>query len=210
MGSQKNYDAGWVVWLQWMLLSMLGILIIAFLGKLLPANLTEFLSEPAIIVVFALVTLAHGAVIAAFQWLVLRRFFSDAKRWIIASSVGSLIAGAIAFPLKLHDWYVGTSHFQLDEIAYGVVFGFLIGVIQWLIMRTWLHHAWLWMLGSMIGWTLGMAVGEFVPLQWDSPYTAIIYGIITEGISLAFTGFILVQLMKIGLDTTSLIEEAAG
>ena len=55
-----------------------------------------------------------------------------------------VIATFVAFPLKLRDWYIGPSGFQLDEIAYGLLFGFLIGVVQWIVMYGWVQDAAWW------------------------------------------------------------------
>lgn len=121
-----------------------------------------------------------------------------------------LIGGMVAFPLKLCDLYVGTSGFQLDELAYGVVFGILMGSAQWLVVRTWVHHAGWWVLSNVIGQTLGMAVGELLPFNWNSSYAGLAYGMITEGIPVAVTGLTLVILLQNTLDTTPIVNKDAG
>ncbi len=210
MFGQKNIYTGWVIWLQWVLLTMLGWLAATGLSMLMPANLDMLLSSTAFSIFQALVILALGAGIAAIQWLVLRRYFSGAVRWIVASSVGMLIGGMVAFPLKLRDLYVGPSGFQLDELAYGAVFGVLMGSAQWLVVRTWVHHAGWWVLSSTIGWTLGMAVGELFPLDWNRSYAGLVYGMTTEGIPAAVTGLTLVILLQNALDTTPIVNKDAG
>ena len=210
MFGQKNIHTGWAIWLQWVLLTTLGWLAATGLTMLLPANLDMLLSSTALFIFQVLVILALGAGIAAIQWLVLRRYFAGAVRWIVASSVGMLIGGMMAFPLKLRDLYVGPSGFQLDELAYGAVFGVLMGSVQWLVVRTWVHHAGWWVLSSAIGWTLGMAVGELLPLNWNSSYAGLVYGMITEGIPVAATGLTLVILLQNALDTTPIVNKDAG
>lgn len=195
MFSQKIHSSGWAIWLQWVLLSMSGWFAVTILSMRLPINLDETLPPAAFTIIWALMLLALGAVIAAVQWLLLRGYFSGAVRWIIFSGMGMMVGQMVAFPLKLRDLYVGTSGFQLDEIAYGAVLGILLGFAQWLVMRTWMRRAWLWVVGSTIGWTLGMTVGEFLPLNWNSSSASIFYGTITTAIPIALTGVVLVMLL---------------
>jgi len=196
MVSRKSFHIGWAIWLKWVIFSMLGWLIATILS-MLPPNLDTILSNTTFYIVWALLLLALGAVIGATQWLILRRYFSGAVRWIVASGVGMAIG-------------VGTSGFQLDEIAYGVVFGFLMGGAQWLVMRTWVQSAGWWVLSSTIGWTLGMAVGEFLPLNWSNTYSGHVYGMITEVIPAAVTGLALVILLQNPLDSITIMDKNAG
>lgn len=209
MLSRKSIHIGWAIFFQWVIFSMLGWLVATILS-MLPPNLDTILSNTAFYIVWALLLLALGAVIGATQWLILRRYFSGAVRWVVASGVGMAIGGIAAFPLKLRDLYVGTSGFQLDEIAYGVVFGFLMGGAQWLVMRTWVQSAGWWVLSSTIGWTLGMAVGELLSLNWSNTYTGHVYGMITEVIPAAATGLALVMLLQNPLDSKSIMDKSAG
>jgi hypothetical protein len=153
---------------------------------------------------------AVGAMIATTQWWVLRQYFSGALSWIVASGVGMVIGSFVAFPLKLRDWYLGPSGFQLDEIAYGVVFGLLVGGAQWFVMRVWVRGASWWVLSSTIGWALGMTVGELLPLNWSSGYASLVYGVITEGIPVVVMGFALMMLIQNGLKTATPIDKSAG
>jgi hypothetical protein len=199
MFSQKIHSSGWAIWLGWVLLSTSGWFVVTVLSMLLPTNLDEIFSVAAYNIIWALFLLVLGAVIAATQWLVLRQFFTGAVRWVVAGSLGMMVGQMVAFPLKLRDLYVGTSGFQLDEISYGAVLGGFLGFTQWLVMRTWVRRAGWWVLGSTIGWTLGMTVGEFLPLNWNSSSASIIYGTITTAIPIALTGVVLVLLLKTGL-----------
>lgn len=211
MFGQKHIHRSWTIWLQWMLLTSIGKLVaVTGLNMLLPPNLNTLLSSTTFSIVWALSLLALGAVIAATQWLILRRYFSGAVRWIVASGVGMAIGGIAPFPLKLRDLYVGTSGIQLDEIAYGIFFGFLMGGAQWLVMRTWVKSAGWWVLSSTIGWALGMVVGELLPLNWSSIYAGLVYGVITEGIPVAVTGLALVMLLQNPLNPTTIMDKSAG
>ncbi len=210
MFSQKNILTGWTFWLKWVLLSISGWFVVTILTMLLPINLAESMSDIAFYFIWALALLTLGGVIAAAQWLILRQYFTGAMRWIVVSSVGMMVGQMVAFPLKLRDIYIGTSGFQLDEIAYGAVLGVFLGAVQWLVMRTWVPSAGWWVISSAVGWTLGMTVGELLPLNWNSAYAGIIYGITTEIIPLAVTGATLVMLLKNTLHTLPIVGMNTG
>jgi hypothetical protein len=185
MPDQRDTNAGWITWLQWTLLTTLGWSAAMGLSTLLPANLHMLLSPIALMVSLVFVTLAWAAGIAALQWLALRRYFSGAMKWILASSAGVLIGSAVAMPLKLRDLYMGPSGFQLDEVMYGVVFGILLGAAQW---------------------TLGMTVGELLPLDWNSTHASFVYTVVTESIPTAVTGIALVMLLRNPLHGASVMK----
>jgi len=186
---------------QWVVLTMLGWVAVTSLSMLLPVNFDVLFSGPAFYIVWALVLFILGAGVALIQWLVLRRYFVGAVRWVVASGMGMLVGSMAAFPLKLRDLYLRLSGIQLDEILYGAVFGLIIGLIQWLVFRIWVKSAGWWVVGCTLGWRLGMAVGEILPLNWNSAHASIIYGLVTDAIPVAITGITLVVLIQINEDS---------
>jgi len=207
MFGQRDTNADWIIWLQWILLTTLGWLAAMSLSMLLPANLHILLSPIALMPFLVLVTLTWAAGIAALQWLALRRYFSGAIKWILASSAGMVIGSVVAMPLKLRDLYIRPSGFQLDEVMYGAVFGVLLGAAQWLALRTWVHNSGWWIVGNAVGWTLGMTVGEFLLLDWNSTYASFVYTMITESMPTAVTGVVLVMLLRNPLRRTSVMKK---
>lgn len=211
MFDRKYIQTKWAIWLQWVLLTSLSkLLVIPVVSKLLPPNWETRFSGWVFYVVWGLLLFAIGAIIAATQWWMLRQYFSGALRWIVASGAGMLIGAFVAFPLKLRDWYLGPSGFQLDEIAYGIVFGFLVGGAQWFVMRLWVQGAGWWVLSSTIGWALGMTIGELLPLNWSSSYAGLVYGVVTEGIPVVVTGFALMILIQMDLKPASPMDNGTG
>jgi hypothetical protein len=211
MADQKPIQSNWIIWLQWMLLTSTSkLVVIASAIVLLSPNWNTLWSINALNVVWALSLFAFGAFIAATQWLLLRHYFSGAMRWIVAGGVGMVIGGFLAFPLKLRDLYIDSSGFQLDEIAYGVAFGFLMGAAQWFVMRSWVRGAGRWVLSSTIGWALGMTAGELLPRNWSSTSAGLVYGMVTEGIPVAITGLALVVLLQKHPKPTRILDKSAG
>ena len=203
MLDRKPIQTNWAIWLQWVLLTSISKLIVfSGVNILLTPDWHTFFSGSVLYVVWGSWLFAIGALIATAQWWLLRRFFSGSLSWIVLSGAGMMVGSLVAFPLKLRDWYVG-SGFQLDEIAYGVVFGFLVGGAQWFVMRIWVRGAGWWVLSSTIGWALGMTVGELIPLNWSSSDASLVYGVITEGIPMVVTGFTLMLLIQNGLKKNS-------
>jgi hypothetical protein len=202
-------SGGRALGLWWVLATMVGWLLPVGLGMLLPAGLDTRLSPAASFVFRLLVVVALGAAIAATQWLVLRRWFSGAATWLVAGGVGVCIGTAAGLPLKLLDLYVGRSLFQLDEVAYGAVFGAVLGAVQWLALRRWVRRSGWWIVASTAGWMFGMMASMLLPLDWASKYANLAYTLAQAGIAAAVTGAALVALLRNPLQRASGLEKAA-
>src|SRR5215203_4874786 len=110
-----------------------------------------------------------GAVIGGWfgfvQWLVLRKYISQAGKWVTASSIGlaigtplSWLAYALLFispivkrpdGIYFSNWY--------EYIAFGVILGLSVGVSQWFVLRQQAKWVGLWILALPICFTLGVA-----------------------------------------------------
>lgn len=190
MIEQRRVGSSWLRWFLWVLFSMFGWLILSAL-----VTLMNDWAIPMEGVIFVGVTLLAG--IAALQWVLLRPYLVIAWRWIAASTAGFVIGTLIALPLKVQDWYVPPSGFQMDEVAYGVVLGLILGVAQWLPLRGRLQNSGLWVLASAIGWGLGHAAGELIPLDWTRAAAGSVYMLVVTLVAVAFTGFALVLLLPV-------------
>ncbi len=160
-----------------------------------PARAGEF---PAWMLVLGAVLCgaAIGATIGLAQWLVLRRGLPHTGGWVAATLAGyaaigvlPLIAGALqpgwpdwAFTLiiggKMHwlarvepTWPAAAS---LPGGLTLILFGALLGVMQWLVLRGRVHQAGWWVAISAGGWALAVALSTvswalFVLMSWSIP-----------------------------------------
>ncbi len=73
---------------------------------------------------------------ALFQWLLLRRHFARASWWLLATAVGSVVAGLFyAGLLALPEATFGPPTSGLRSGISDLTDGFALGVAQWLILR---------------------------------------------------------------------------
>jgi len=93
-----------------------------------------------------------GVFVGAAQWVVLRRYFSQAWWWILASTAGWIVGWAII----TSGLFLSPGSGPFTAIVSGAIFGLTMGVAQWLILRRWTRFAGLWILASIPGWTIGL------------------------------------------------------
>ena len=120
----------WAIWLQWILVTTVGWMLGITLGGEIGA----------------------GVFVGLAQWVVLRRYFSQAWWWIIASGLGWIAGWAIITSGLL----VPPGGGPFTAIVSGAVFGLTMGVTQWIVLRRWTKFAGLWILLSIPGWTIGL------------------------------------------------------
>lgn len=138
------------LWLGWTLATTAGMLF-----GLLPFILfIEFLD---LWLVRILVPLWAGFLVGIFQWLVLRNYLTHCADWILNVGAGWGLGYALGLIIIqiLADSPLGAF------IAY-VLFGLIIGVIQWPVLRREIPNAIPWVLASVAGWALGAYLSQAV------------------------------------------------
>ena len=128
--SQPRTKLDWKIWIQWVFATTVGWAFgLVFGGEI-----------------------GIGVVVGLVQWLVIRRYFSEAGWWILASGVGWFVgwvlisSGAIVPP----------GGGVVNTMIAGGVFGLTMGVAQWFVLRRWVQLASVWILLSIPGWTIGL------------------------------------------------------
>lgn len=129
MRDTKSETLDWAFWFYWIMATTLGWL----------AGSLFFSAIPIVI---------SGVAIAALQWAVLFKRIQKAWRWMIFSSL-AWIVGYIIFVIS----FPGEMGYLLGPILGGV-----LGVVQWIILRTELEWIGWWILISIIAWTTGLTV----------------------------------------------------
>lgn len=110
--------------------------------------------------------------IAIGQWLLLRRHLSKAYWWAIALIVlfylEELIGSEALLLIELRRFGDSEWLSLLPNLVRGLIFGFLVGLPQWLLLRRSLGHAvqtghWIWI--SAIAWMMGLGL-PIVTFVW--------------------------------------------
>jgi hypothetical protein len=122
-----------------------------------------------IFLLYAPVYLLFGTVLGTVQWLAFRPWLRDARLWLAASASGTLVAVWTSVHYELFDLYVARNY-ELDSILVGSTFGAALGLTQWLALRRWLPHAYLWIYANVLGWTAGSVLSDFVNFPGDAPW----------------------------------------
>ncbi len=127
MQSSDSFD--WAFWFQWVMATTLGWL----LGRILLPSVHLLVS---------------GFLVGAFQWAVLIRRLSKARRWAVATIVGWSIGSFI--------YLVGVP--PTLDILRGTIIGAAVGIVQWNLIRREFHWTGWWIPISIIAWTTGMTL----------------------------------------------------
>lgn len=160
-------QAGWGLWLMWLLASTVGFLVGGAIGgALFPAKDS--------VLGFTLAFGASGAVTGLAQWLVLRRRLSGAGWWVLATAVGFATFG-IAYGAI----YAITGGAVSDAVGFAIVFvlvGAAAGTAQWLVLRRYVPRAGWWVPASTAGFaTFGVVTaGAFEAV---SPVVGVAIGV---------------------------------
>ncbi len=109
-----------------------------------------------------------GLLIGVVQYFLLRGYVPRIAGWIAATLIGWLLPLGLLFIASL-GWFPAAS---LDPVSSGAIafaiIGACIGLCQWWALRGRVPRAGLWVLISVLGWTVaGLAVGEVISSQLD-------------------------------------------
>lgn len=136
------------LWIGWTLATALG-LIIGFLPSLLLVNMLNLQLARVVVPLLA------GFLIGLAQWAVLRNYVVNSHDWVLAG--GTSWAAGYALGLFLIDFLSGTPLGSL--IAY-ILFGVIVAIVQYPILRREIPHVWSWIAANVIGWTLGFYLSQ--------------------------------------------------
>jgi len=94
---------------------------------------------------------------AVMQWVALRRLVS--AWWIAATFAGWIIFWTINLAGFLGNGS-GVLGKVIEGLGHGALFGGLLGVFQWLVLRSKAANAHWWVYANVLGWSLGAALGD--------------------------------------------------
>jgi hypothetical protein len=136
------------LWLGWTLATAIGML----LGQVISIPLVNLLDLQWSRVIVPLLT---GFLIGLAQWTALRSYLIDAADWILAGGASWAVGYALGLFLinVLSDTVLG------GLVGY-LLFGLIIAIVQWPILRREIPNVWAWILANLIGWTLGFYLSQ--------------------------------------------------
>jgi hypothetical protein len=142
----ERAQVGWSFWLGWVLVNTVGLA-----GSFIVAGAVGVVVDYAEGSVMGIILsgAVFGALLGVVQWLVLRRRVSRSGWWVLASTVGGAVGGAMALVMD---------EAQIFAIVLAVG-GASVGIAQWLVLRRQVAQAGWWVLsGTVVGGIVGGAV----------------------------------------------------
>ena len=165
---------GYNIWFVWLLLNLVGMGIGWALGWRL-----SFVA-PGTIATWVIGSVS-GAILGLFQWLHLRIVINLSPLWILYSllswAVGFFLGAQVASVLGLTEFAFG--------VAIGAILGLILGISQWLLLRSKFSGAGWWIIFNMVAWSSSLVV--YLP---GANAMGLLYG----GVSGAITGLALLGL----------------
>jgi hypothetical protein len=201
----------WRLWEWWLLATIVGTIVavgIVVLGSAIASNLSPMNT----VVMLHIIGVLEGVVLGFTQWLVLRRYIKHIGWWVLATGIGSLIAWLISVKfivvlalLSFNSTMTETTTVALRQAVFGMGawVGAVLGIAQWLVLRSHVHNGLGWVVTNSLAWGLGLLVsfmgvtgvkpGEFTI---ETAVVHIVTGAATGTIVGAVTGIALVWLLK--------------
>lgn len=136
------------LWLGWTLATALGMLL-GYLPSIILVDLIDLGLARVVIPVLA------GFLVGFSQWLVLRRYLTECSDWILAGGAGWAVGYALG--LFLINNLAGT---LLGGLSGYVLFGVIVALVQWPVLRREIPNALAWVLASVVGWTAGFYLSQ--------------------------------------------------
>jgi hypothetical protein len=178
------------MWLEWTLATALGMLL-GFLPSLILVNILDLALARLIVPLWA------GFLIGLAQWVVLRKYVNEASDWVLAA--GASWAVGFAMGLLIMN---GLTHTGLDGFFGYVLFGIIVAIVQWPVLRREIPNVWMWILANVVGWTAGFYLSQLaLDLFFNGPTidpvasTSVLSGV-SGLIAGAITGVALVLIVR--------------
>jgi hypothetical protein len=178
------------MWLEWTLATAFGMLL-GFLPSLVLVNILDLALARLIVPLF------EGFMVGLAQWVVLRKYVNAVSDWILAA--GASWAVGYALGLFIINGLTGTG---LDGFIGYILFGIIVGLVQWPLLRREIPNVWMWILANVIGWTAGFFLSQIsLDLLFNGPVidpvasTSVISGV-SGLVAGAITGIALIRIVR--------------
>jgi hypothetical protein len=155
------------LWLRWSAASTVAI-IIGFVLAVVAIVVTgeEERTDPYFMIVFPLILAGVGALLGIAQSWILRRAIGAVPGWTLCSAVGIGLGLAVALALPEGSGLPGV---VIAGAAHGVAIGAIVGTLEWLALARRLSGARWWVVTSIVAWSVGAAIGDFMGHYAEPP-----------------------------------------
>lgn len=179
------------LWLSWTFATAGGMLL-GFLPTVLLVNVLNLGLAQIIVPVLA------GAIIGFAQWIVLRRYVTSSSRWELGD--GTSWAAGYVLGLLLVQMLPSTVFFV--EILVYLLFGVIVALVQWPVLRREIPNVFVWILACSLGWAAGFLASQAVlPLFFNDPViqpaiSTTVIAVATGLVAGAITGIALIWIAR--------------
>jgi len=135
----------------WIIANLLGFATLGALIFILP-----FLKSIPGIVALALIILCLP--IGLSQWIALRRLAPISILWVLTIAIGLLLSVVVLRAVPGRTWEYVDDESVVVLAAIYTAFGFIVGLIQWFLLRRQFPNSLVWLLGSSLGSGLGFGL----------------------------------------------------
>ena len=166
-------------WLLWLLATIAGLIVslaIMFVG------LGAMLDNAPEAIFGAVFGGFLGAGYGIAQWLVLRRYVDGIGWWIPLTIFGWAVFWAANIAGLLGEGR-GLAGVIVEGIVHGAILGGLVGLLQWILLRSEISRAGRWILVSAVAWSVGAGLGDGISniLDGEGPLEILI-GFLVSGV----------------------------
>lgn len=186
----KVRRAGTGLWLGWAVATMLGMTLAYLITAL-------FVDQIDLGFARVIVPILAGVLIGLAQWLVLRNYIHDTGDWVwnmIGSwaagyAVGTFVVGF--FPRSL-----------LGAIIAYVLFGLIVALFQWPVLRREIPRIGMWIMSNVVGWGVAAALSQLLItllFSGSNPSlltTTLVNSVITGLVAGVMTGVALMSIVR--------------
>lgn len=138
------------LWLAWTLATTFGMILGYFPAALLVGYVHYGIAR-------VVVPLLAGLLLGVAQWLVLRNYVNGSHDWIL-NHIGGWVVG---YSLGLYI-IQALSGFPLGTLIGFILFGVIVAVFQWPVLRREIPHLFTWILANVVAWAFGAFVSQIV------------------------------------------------
>ncbi len=205
----------WTLLEWWVLATIVGGVIgigIASVASIMANTLGPINAPINVVMLLHVVGALEGMALGFTQWLVLRRYIKHVGGWIVATSIGAIAAWLIGLKVIVvltliffNGVMAETTPLALLKSVFwlGTWMGAVVGLAQWLVLRTHVRRGIIWVLANALAWGLGLLVavmgitwGEASTWATGTALVPIAAGATAGAVVGAITGITLVGLLK--------------